>query len=524
MPACSQTRSDLQALIGDLRAQAAGGDMVEGPSSLTDRELLSELRSRMDSLVNGLSHRDAELARTLVSLLMHFNRLAPGRPIEASSPRAISWGTATADPYSTLRRHVSDFQLGRSHTSSNANEVTSGLLSPVQAVETALVWSEIDSELETVLSICRAHAFEDPFADNLPPEYDAADYALDGLPHYDTLDGKLDTSTRSMHKAGSILDGSSTRLHESTNEKMRMDLEAVTLAIDRLYSAAPQLHNQRVELNTTKLQEMERAKRKGKQKETDRDAESRELDRMVELIGKASERKLMNQSVFIDETLRRKMETAKQKDHEKVRTQLLQTVYMWRRLRCSTRAQRAAFVDQLANHSEAGRMHAQDASFLPPRSQSQPALVENMLDPHALLTLPEFIREGVPEAVQQRMELQRDPEALLSLPEFIREHPIPSQAIQAHNRRQSISQTSYGDDGDGVVANAVSRRVSKGNRARSMSEPLAWLLSPRSSSPAIGSSLGLGRRSSRKSTRPNSSHGSTPDFEGEYRLKSLLQH
>ena len=45
-------------------------------------------------------------------------------------------------------------------------------------------------------------------------------------------------------------------------------------------------------------------------------------------------------------------------------------------------------------------------------------------DPDAMLSLPEFIREGVPEGVQLKMQME-DPKALLSLPEFVRE-PVPS--------------------------------------------------------------------------------------------------
>ena len=77
--------------------------------------------------------------------------------------------------------------------------------------------------------------------------------------------------------------------------------------------------------------------------------------------------------------------------------------------------QRDAFVEQLANHSDAGRFHAQDATFQPPRTK----------DPEALLSLPEFIREAVPPEAQ-RLE---DPLALLTLPEFVREPP-PTRVLE----------------------------------------------------------------------------------------------
>lgn len=68
--------------------------------------------------------------------------------------------------------------------------------------------------------------------------------------------------------------------------------------------------------------------------------------------------------------------------------------------------QREAFVEHLARHSSAGRIHGQDAVLQP-----------RIRDPEALLTLPEFIRESVPR------EQLKDPQALLTLPEFVRELP-----------------------------------------------------------------------------------------------------
>ncbi|KAI0090432.1 HECT-like ubiquitin-conjugating enzyme-binding-domain-containing protein [Irpex rosettiformis] len=374
------------------------------------------------------------------------------------------------NPYAALQRQVSDFQLERSSTPDSLSRGAT----PVQAVEAALLWSEVDAELEQVLELCCSRPIDDPFVDSLPPEYDAADYEL---PRYEprTLDDDLALNSKSSYKAGSVLGSSSSRLYDSANEKMRMDLEAVTLAIDRLYSVAPQLHNQRVELKQTKVRQMERAKLKGKQRATDEDMNLRDLDKMLGLINKASERKMNDQAVFVDESaMKRKLEAANQRVQEK----------------------RAAFVEQLASHSEAGRMHSQDASFIQPshRSRSQPTLVDDTHNPHALLSLPEFIREGIPDTVQHRMQLERDPEALLSLPEFMKEHPIPQ---------------SFKDSQNPPAAQKV-----KGHRSRSMSEPLAWLLSAKPSSSSNGSGLGIKRRGSKRHMRPESSSGtSTPIIE-----------
>jgi hypothetical protein len=74
-----------------------------------------------------------------------------------------------------------------------------------------------------------------------------------------------------------------------------------------------------------------------------------------------------------------------------------------------TSLQRDAFVEELAKHSDAGRIHDQDAVLHPPKVK----------DPDAPMTLPEFLRESMAES-----QRDTDSEALLSLPEFVRE-PMP---------------------------------------------------------------------------------------------------
>lgn len=331
-PTATHRSTPLQTLISNLRLQESNGETVQTADSLSDTELLRELRTRVDTLAFGLSPRDAELARTLVSLLLHLHRLSLLNPFSASTshPRVASWNAgpdtssaqrSVSDPYTTLRRQVSDFQLERSWSQSRTH--TPSEAGVAASVETSLLWSLIDSELEAVLSLCRSHSqVFDPFADNLPPDYDAADYDLESLPDYDAADyTDVDLHRKSSRKSSEAFETMSTRFADHTSEKMKMDLEAVTLAIDRLYLVAPQLHNQRVELKKSKLEEMENAKHKGKQRHLDGEMQTRELDRMLELIGKASERKLTDQVVCIDgEAMQEKMAKAKQKDLEKVRT------------------------------------------------------------------------------------------------------------------------------------------------------------------------------------------------------------
>ena len=74
----------------------------------------------------------------------------------------------------------------------------------------------------------------------------------------------------------------------------------------------------RSELKKTKVEQMERAKRLGKQKATRVDDGTSDLEKMVALIGKASGRKLVDQSAEMSSSSKAKLEQAKQQDAEKV--------------------------------------------------------------------------------------------------------------------------------------------------------------------------------------------------------------
>lgn len=101
--------------------------------------------------------------------------------------------------------------------------------------------------------------------------------------------------------------------------------------------------------------------------------------------------------------------------------------------------QRQAFVEQLAGHSDSGRLHDQEA-----------VLSNRTKGPEALLTLPEFIRETVPPE-----SVKADPHAVLTLPEFIKE-PMPSEID---------------------LKTVTKKRSLKGLRNRSLSAPtLGWII------------------------------------------------
>ncbi len=417
--------SALQTLLSNLRTRDGPDLMVEIASSDSDSDLLRELNTRIDSLSSSLDTGDARLAKSLVSLLSHLNRLS-----SLHSPQRLgipqSWASVdsltTDNIYDTLKRQLSDLQVERKR------DILPPGSPPVLAVETALLWSKIDEELESVVAICKERTGMG--MEHLPPQYDRADYEFDTPPEYD-YQSRVSLDTSKSHPVQAT--HSPTLPNSPMNEKMRLDFEAVTMAIDRLYLVAPQLHNQRVELKSSKLAQMEKARRegsqsvsRGKQKQND----VQELENIFEMLGRATDRTLKDQSVIIEGGMKTRFERARQRDE----------------------AKRAAFVDQLAEHSNSGRLHSQDA-VLQPRSK----------DPHAMLTLPEFIRESIPDMLRSQ-----DPTTMMTLPEFVKHVPPPHLVPPPMSASASLPPVPAGG--------TLKRLTSKKNRDRSMSAPsLSWL-------------------------------------------------
>ncbi|KAF9009979.1 HECT-like ubiquitin-conjugating enzyme-binding-domain-containing protein [Cyathus striatus] len=393
--------SALHTLVSNLRNRQADEGMIELGQSENDSDLIRELRVRVESVSRSLQPRDAALVNALVSLLSHFDRLSA---IQASSQKATlevirgveSSGILDAPPpidlFDALKRQLNDLQVER--LSSQADTLTPE--TPVLAVEAALLWSRIDEELEKVVSMCKERTETLPrfSPDHLPPQYDAAGYEMELPPDYE-FDSDVELDDSKLRDA-TVPHVSTSSRH--TDEKMRLDLEAVTMAIDRLYLVAPQLHDQRVELKSSKVAAMEKASREGgsitssrsvsRGKGKEREVEDvKELENILDLLGKASERTMTDQSVVLDGGMQSRLEKA----------------------RLRSKAKKEQFVEQLVRHSDSGRMHEQDAVLHP-----------RIKDPEAMLTLPEFMEEYVPREVQRL----RDPQAMLTLPEFVREPPL----------------------------------------------------------------------------------------------------
>jgi ubiquitin-protein ligase E3 D len=330
-----QSSSALQTLISNLRNRDRGETMVESHPSNTGSELFTELSMRVRHLHETLDPADSHLALTIISLLSHFDRLtvieattSPHRDsIVGPSSRSQIEPTAERDLFDTLTQQLSDLQVQRlSHLDTNNGP-------PVLMVEKALLWSQIDEELEQVVSMCKERTEGLPRFDHLPPQYDVGDYLSDTPPEYQ-YGARLSIDDQDS-KARAIPSSSIAGL----NEKTRLDFEAVTMAIDRLYLVAPQLHNQRVELKSAKVKQMENARRAGGQSSRTRSQSSalgekreekdpKELESLVNMLAKATDRKLLDQSVVLEGSIDARVENSRLRNIKKVPDDIgIQTVH-----------------------------------------------------------------------------------------------------------------------------------------------------------------------------------------------------
>lgn len=297
--------------------------MVEITTAHNDAALLRELQNRVDQLFDppDASSVDAQLAKTLASLLNCLQRLLSTSSkdfITTTSLSTTPLTTTIVNPnvYDTLQHYLTELQNDRNlYTPPHSN--------PVSVVENALLWSQIDAMLEQVMTLCRQRQrtlqpLRPPTnLDTYPPEYDLTGSPIDDiLPAYDGPRSSFGHEAQDTKRPSF----SHERLVSTTiqSEKMRLDLEAVTFAIDRLYLVAPQLLDQRVELKASKMAELEKAKQAGKGKGKQKQVDLRELEEMVEMIGKASERKMTGQTYVLDSDTRARQERARRRDNEQV--------------------------------------------------------------------------------------------------------------------------------------------------------------------------------------------------------------
>lgn len=338
----------LSCLVHALHTRDGHSDHHDQP--LAEAALLSQLHELVDAIVPSLDRRDAHLAQAIVALLLDLEKLPASLSLTSahlvlqSNPSQDS-DPSSRSPYATiasLQRQLSSLQPSIASTSGSRP-------TPAESIRTALFWARIDEQLDTVVSLCKARASSPPqhdiiepspsrlvaqsskslnwnkdcrtsFDDTLPPEYDSEyhPYPYERPPSY-VAEGHLYVSseekpTEQMRLAeqyppekvssrvstsGFPADAEITLERNHSMSPGSLDLDTITHAIERLYVVPPQLANQRVELRREKIVQMEKAKEgKGKARALV-DAADPELDKMLELLGRASAREIPDQSAVI---------------------------------------------------------------------------------------------------------------------------------------------------------------------------------------------------------------------------------
>lgn len=374
----------------------------ENQDIVHETTLLMQLHDLVDAHVPSMHRHDAHLAQAIVGLLTDLHQLStsfvstPDLSLSLSSrqstsrlsPQSPSIPAIEDDPHAvltTLQKQLSSLQ-----TSNSVDTSTSGVTPTTTAahhLQAALLWSRIDEQLATVVALCKTRGLtnsghrtpdnEDPFSDaaaisgvaptesnvdapsvpsfdedHLPPQYEyeydvvngelppayAADFAL-AHAHGSLVDQKQISKYPSEKVSGEFSAPLSTvsHVHQSTS----LDLDLVTQAIDRLYAVAPQLANQRVELRQEKIAQMQKAQRtsnKGKARDAASVREA-ELEKMLDLLGRASAREIPDQSAVIDPA--RKTRVKKKPD---------------------LKEQRYTYIEHIVQRAAAGRLHSQDAT------------------------------------------------------------------------------------------------------------------------------------------------------------------
>lgn len=225
---------------------------------------MEELRSRVDTLALDLPLADAELARSLGALLPHIERLLTiCRPATVSGvvPVAALERLDSPNLYKTLEREAETLRSNKDQRT--AGEVVSvvGAIRDVESAERDVLWGRVDELSERVGALCRerqerqllrghsvapsVHSFELPrySTDHRPPAY-LPDSAVESKSHLDEKDAGPSQSRRGA----------------SSDEKMQIELDTVSSAIERLYLVSPQLANQRVDPDRRVVRERQLAK------------------------------------------------------------------------------------------------------------------------------------------------------------------------------------------------------------------------------------------------------------------------
>ncbi|GAA5878827.1 hypothetical protein JCM16303_007198 [Sporobolomyces ruberrimus] len=259
----------------------------------SNRSLLDELHSQIEICAPDLSTTDAELARSLGSLLICIDRLASisvalsglstleeeseqrghravgaAREVEQAE-RDLLWGRV--DDLSEKVRTLTQQRAESAQEDEDEDEVEERSPKPRSArasLET-FQWSprsrDVAWDAQSLSSLPSYNLDSDVASPNLPPGYFPQDFL-------DLKDGHdWDIKTTLSPRSPSQLEASTStatdqpvrrirKVSSMQSEKMQRDLDSVSQAIERLYDVSPQLANQRVEPDRRLLRERQLAK------------------------------------------------------------------------------------------------------------------------------------------------------------------------------------------------------------------------------------------------------------------------
>lgn len=311
----------LDALLANLRTHTAqapasptpmrslGNSPLLGNVPSSDRDvLMDELQARVATLALDLPPSDADLARSLGSLLACMERLLSisrvrGLPASSAQPHSPAASGAVGAPpnvYATLEREARALQSW-----SREADTVVGAAREVETAEKELLWGRVDDLSERVGALCRERAratlveereetrsgrerhqtiAEDEKSGEWAAEQSLYETSMDShdLPRYSTdhtghhlppayaheTEQDFSSDWEKAPVSPELSPSTSTsspiqRTHRPStahNEKMQLDLENVSMAIERLYLVSPQLANQRVDPDRRLVRERQLAK------------------------------------------------------------------------------------------------------------------------------------------------------------------------------------------------------------------------------------------------------------------------
>ncbi|CAG8519609.1 10555_t:CDS:2, partial [Funneliformis caledonium] len=291
-------RSQLLAGIADNATKLGVKNEIKqidsGPIS-SDVATLDRIQHHLDANVPYVPNDDYNLACTLAALLGYLYQILElselqGYVTNSHSAEELLHNINGDNIYSTLHKEVTTLQNRRVSLSQHSNV----------ADERLATWNEIDRLMEIVASLCRDRLHIDP-----PPRYS-----------YD-IDDKGGSTIIDPPKYSFLGTGI------MNNEKTKVDLDNVISAIERVYYVAPQLNNQRVELNarqkkeltaatlSSAIQKLSRGRFEEQRAESTSVLKYQTLNCLVDQIQKSAAKSLVNQRVELSPRQVRDFEVAK---------------------------------------------------------------------------------------------------------------------------------------------------------------------------------------------------------------------